>query len=940
MWTGLLVAALAGVPGGLAWWWGRRLSPDDPALPERLDHYRRRLAEAGLASGLVCALLGPGRLWWVVPLMVGGLLVGGFPARRRVYEERWGLVAYLSHVARATAALGGFALLLALAPVIVHAAGPARWPTAVLLAILLLAWSTNGPAVFRWLVRATPLRQPDLEGRFAAVLAGARLTPPPRLYRAGLRDGRWANAFALPSSGQGAIVLTETLLERFDAGELAAVLGHEVAHLEHYRGRRLWWTAAGEWAAVGLGTLGVPLATAWLDDRLAAGAWGHWAWLLAVALGLGVRQARHKRHESESDRRAAELCGDPEALVRALVKLTLLARLPRRWDAATERMASHPSLARRIQAIRGAPPPAAAGSPTVLPSTAPGRFVVLDAERVHRLEGVPPGIAPEPAGLLEHAAQRQAVAYGELVELRVRARLRGPAALVARDRVGRSWTLPLAPEAVGPAQAALDAVETRLAGQPPGVLRHPLLAMGLAALALPLAYLGWHPWALWTLALLFIVATVRATPATLAALGAVAVAGAILAVPEGFVSLAAPAWQLAALGALAALGVGALGIAAARVRAGEVHDRAGLALTAAALLLGAWGVWLPMLVSVAYEGGTVLALHQAARHAPSAVLAPLGMAAALATWRGRPARWAMAAVLALAAAIVAVGTDRFAERFAADPLLEAGPALAWRDGTARVLREAHVTAEAIGLRLAPSGWVYAVHELPDEDDRPARFHLGRFGNGARIVEARDLQFLADGRALALTGAGPDTELRVIAPDGAAADPWRQALPGLVARDLLLDPVSGAWRVAGYDARARALVLASGIVGGAVTTERLAKAPGPDDPEDPVYVETLLCLADDRAARTLAWSLDPESGARQPLGALPAGIARSAPGPDGRAALLVGSGGVLFDPAARTAVRFALAGKAGRVAGLAFEPGRLGVVRRHPGGATVTVYEVR
>ena len=99
--------------------------------------------------------------------------------------------------------------------------------------------------------------------------------------------------------------------------------------------------------------------------------------------------ARQQAHEAESDRRAVELCGDGLALARALTKLHALARLPRRWPLEMERTASHPSLARRIQAIEaaaGIPSPPLA-SPVVAAGRVPGRFVVLGAERIEWLEG-------------------------------------------------------------------------------------------------------------------------------------------------------------------------------------------------------------------------------------------------------------------------------------------------------------------------------------------------------------------------------------------------------------------------------------------------------------------------------------------------------------------------------------------------------------------------
>src|SRR5262245_47721626 len=146
------------------------------------------------------------------------------------------------------------------------------------------------------------------------------------------------------------------------------------------------------------------------------------AWVAAVALGLVMRGAARQKHEAESDVRAVELCGDAEALVRALVKIHALAHLPRRWALDFERHASHPSLARRIQAIRAAAQtaPARFDRPLVVATATPGTFVVLDSERGEWLEGVAADTPLEPIALREHATRSRAWRYSELVELRVR----------------------------------------------------------------------------------------------------------------------------------------------------------------------------------------------------------------------------------------------------------------------------------------------------------------------------------------------------------------------------------------------------------------------------------------------------------------------------------------------------------------------------------------
>jgi hypothetical protein len=96
-----------------------------------------------------------------------------------------------------------------------------------------------------------------------------------------------------------------------------------------------------------------------------------------------------QKHETASDLRAIALTGNPEALVRALVKLHAMARIPRRWDADLERHHSHPSLKRRIQDIRAAAgtPPAALGAAAVFESIDGAARVLFGDEDLEWIEG-------------------------------------------------------------------------------------------------------------------------------------------------------------------------------------------------------------------------------------------------------------------------------------------------------------------------------------------------------------------------------------------------------------------------------------------------------------------------------------------------------------------------------------------------------------------------
>ena len=93
-----------------------------------------------------------------------------------------------------------------------------------------------------------------------------------------------------------------------------------------------------------------------------------------------------ERHRGRCGR---ALTGNPEALVRGLVKVHAMARIPRRWDADLERHLSHPSLKRRIQDIRAAAgtPPAALGDTAVFESSDGAARAVFGGDSLEWIEG-------------------------------------------------------------------------------------------------------------------------------------------------------------------------------------------------------------------------------------------------------------------------------------------------------------------------------------------------------------------------------------------------------------------------------------------------------------------------------------------------------------------------------------------------------------------------
>ena len=139
---------------------------DDPALPERYLGHRLRVAQTAAVVGRgprdpAARRIGCGRY----PLMYLATQAAGFPSRRAILDESWGLRAYLSHVVRVTLAGFGFWLLLAFTPALIPDLGPVRWPMAAALAIVLVAWQARYAEAFLALTRATTLQRPELAPR-------------------------------------------------------------------------------------------------------------------------------------------------------------------------------------------------------------------------------------------------------------------------------------------------------------------------------------------------------------------------------------------------------------------------------------------------------------------------------------------------------------------------------------------------------------------------------------------------------------------------------------------------------------------------------------------------------------------------------------------------------------------------------------------------------
>ncbi len=166
-----------------------------------------------------------------------------------------------------------------------------------------------------------------------------------------------ANAFAIGSRQDAAVVVTQGLVDTLSEEECIAVLAHETAHVAH-----------GDLFVMGLAD-GISRLTAvlgwmgWMTLVLAlpywlSGADGPWGALLLIALApqvsllaqLGLSRTR----EFDADLTAAMLMGRPEALASALVKLEQAQRgwrrivFPRRSTPEPSWLRTHPSTEERV----------------------------------------------------------------------------------------------------------------------------------------------------------------------------------------------------------------------------------------------------------------------------------------------------------------------------------------------------------------------------------------------------------------------------------------------------------------------------------------------------------------------------------------------------------------------------------------------------------------
>ncbi|HEX6371030.1 MAG TPA: M48 family metalloprotease [Longimicrobium sp.] len=802
----LLLALIALAPGAYAWWTGRALASraDDPDLPDLLVARRRRLQPAWTVALVAVIFISGGRIGWIVPLGVG-LAAGTFPLRRRLFDERWGFAGYLLWTVRTLVPALGLVLLLQLAPLLIVSARPYHWAAAAAAVLAMQAWRRWQFRLWLWAYRATPLDRPALLERFGEIVRRAG-TVSPGVYRMGPKGGRLANAFALPDPRGPSVAFGDDLLELLDEDEAAAIFAHELAHIEQHDAARV---RRGRMRMHGLVACaaGVPLL-------LIAAGWAGTVQALALGLvllfGLARIIAHRQADETAADARAAELTGDPEAVVRALVRLHQYMRLPRRWPHEMEARASHPSLARRIAALRGGADGAGpAPRPGVLRSPREGSWVAFDERRVSWFDGVPAGTPPEPAVLHQAAATARTVAYAELADMRVSAGPGPHPVLSATDRAGVSWQLPIFAEDVEAVRERVHQVDVQFTAPAPV----PTVA-GRRTVALVAFFAAW--WA-GAAALMLPALLAMAWPATaaLAALGAMALGMPAVRAAEGSLRWAS-GLQLAALGVLALVGVGMIAMSLGRGPRKGAPRRPGipLAVLAVLALLAAARVWM-----VASDGG--VDWRAGVPGAETAGLLLAGLAAGLLRLPRTALRRsgaAAAAALGIGALLLSLGGDRLAGR---------APRIRWAEGRAAPAGSVSLPRFADLVAMSPSGRAWLVRQPPDDDrwqaDTRWRYMVGDFSGFRRAFSASDAAFAGDGHLLVVQGGGDSAQVRM-EPLSGPAPLWTHVLRGASHPTVAPDGADG-WSVLAYEPGGGGRVLVTGGAAGPARTRRAGRSAG-------------------------------------------------------------------------------------------------------------------
>ena len=164
---------------------------------------------------------------------------------------------------------------------------------------------------------------PELVNMVADLAKNANL-PMPKVY---ILETDQPNAFATGRNpSNAAVAASRGLLDRLNAEEVAAVMAHELAHIEHRDILIMTITAT----FAGAISMLANFALFFRSDRSPFGMVGNLvAMMVAPFAAMIVQMAISRTREYAADRRGAEICGNPQWLASALEKIAVAAgRIP------------------------------------------------------------------------------------------------------------------------------------------------------------------------------------------------------------------------------------------------------------------------------------------------------------------------------------------------------------------------------------------------------------------------------------------------------------------------------------------------------------------------------------------------------------------------------------------------------------------------------------
>lgn len=171
-------------------------------------------------------------------------------------------------------------------------------------------------------VPLAPRQAPGLYDILSFLAQRAGLARVPRLYYV---PSNVMNAFAVGDRNEAAIAVSDGLLRRLTAGEMAGVLAHEMAHISNNDIRIMGFADLASRATSLLSTLGQLLVIANLPLMLFGAVSLPWLPVLALVFAptlSGLAQlALSRTREYDADAVAARLLGDPTPLMSALRRM-------------------------------------------------------------------------------------------------------------------------------------------------------------------------------------------------------------------------------------------------------------------------------------------------------------------------------------------------------------------------------------------------------------------------------------------------------------------------------------------------------------------------------------------------------------------------------------------------------------------------------------------